>query len=72
LNKTSFVASLVGLVMAAGCAAPQASGPYQVNIPEEWQQDLSVGRLAMVDSAFYGVPWHLGESTTRWVRVKNG
>jgi hypothetical protein len=25
-----------------------------------WQQDLSVGELTVVDSAFYGVPWHLG------------
>jgi hypothetical protein len=59
-NKRSFVASLLGFVMAAGCGAPQTRGPYQVNIPEEWQQDLSVGKLNMVDSAFYGVPWHLG------------
>ncbi|MHC4499084.1 MAG: hypothetical protein ACYS21_08250 [Planctomycetota bacterium] len=60
LNKMNLLASLVGLVMAAGCAGPRASGPYQVTIPEEWQQDLSVGKLTMVDSAFYGVPWRLG------------
>jgi len=56
----NLLASLFGFLMAAGCAAPQRSGPYQVNIPEHWQQDLSVGKLTMVDSAFYGVPWHLG------------
>ena len=59
-NRTNFLASLFGLFMVAGCAAPQASGPYQVNIPEKWQRDLSVGKLTLVDSGFYGVPWRLG------------
>jgi hypothetical protein len=54
------VASLLSFVMAAGCAGPRASGPYEVSIPKEWRQDLSLGSLTVVDSAFYGVPWHLG------------
>jgi hypothetical protein len=59
-NRMNLLASLLSLVMAAGCGAPQTRGPYQVSIPDEWQRDLSVGKLTVVDSAFYGVPWHLG------------
>ncbi|HUW20396.1 MAG TPA: hypothetical protein VMW16_13950 [Sedimentisphaerales bacterium] len=37
-----------------------AAREYEVTIPEEWKQDLSVGKLTLVDSAFYGVPWRFG------------
>jgi hypothetical protein len=33
---------------------------YEVTIPEEWKQEISVGELTVDCNAFYGVPWFLG------------
>ena len=33
---------------------------YDLTIPEEWKQSISVGELTVDCNAFYGVPWFLG------------
>ncbi|MHC4324289.1 MAG: hypothetical protein ACYSUX_08455 [Planctomycetota bacterium] len=33
---------------------------YDLTIPEEWEQEISVGELTVDCNAFYGVPWFLG------------
>ncbi len=33
---------------------------YDVTVPDEWKSMLSVGKLSVVGSPFYGVPWHRG------------
>ncbi|MHC4529354.1 MAG: hypothetical protein ACYTEX_14450 [Planctomycetota bacterium] len=60
LTKVAVLAGAVTLAFVGGCARSQRSGLYEVMIPAAWKSDLSVGKLTVVDSAFYGVPWHLG------------
>jgi RNA polymerase sigma factor (sigma-70 family) len=37
-----------------------AVGEYDVTIPDDWKQMISVGKLSLVGSPFYGVPWDWG------------
>ncbi len=59
--KLIVLVNLVSLAFTIGCEGPETtSGTYDVTIPEEWQSSISVGKLTVVDSAFYGVPWFFG------------
>ena len=51
---------LIVAVFTIGCFGSESSKSYDVNIPEEWKKDISVGELTIDHNAFYGVPWFLG------------
>ena len=52
--------SLVVAIFAVGCVGSVSTKSYEVTIPEEWKQKISVGELTIDSNAFYGVPWFLG------------
>ncbi|MHC4604220.1 MAG: hypothetical protein ACYS6W_12915, partial [Planctomycetota bacterium] len=57
--KRTFICLAI-LIFAVGCTTVDTRRAYDVTIPEEWQSSISVGKLTMVGSACYGVPWTFG------------
>lgn len=55
LSKFAASGVLSVMVFVVGCAGPQRSRTYEVTIPEEWKQYVSVGKLRVVGPPFYGV-----------------
>jgi hypothetical protein len=53
----SHLASLASLIIFT---IPAFSKPYEVGIPEQWKQYVSIGELTVDCNAFYGVPWEFG------------
>lgn len=43
-----------------GCAGIGIGETYDLTIPEDWTQSISVGALTIECNAFYGVPWSFG------------
>lgn len=60
ISKLVFSRTLVVMFLVALCVGSVSSGSYEVTIPEEWKQEISVGELTVDCNAFYGVPWFFG------------
>lgn len=52
--------SLVVAIFAVGCVGSVYTKSYELTIPEEWKEKISVGELTIDSNAFYSVPWFLG------------
>lgn len=55
LSEFTILGGVLVFISLVGCAGPQTSRTYEVTIPEEWKSHVSVGKLRVVGSPFYGV-----------------
>ena len=58
--KLLVIKYLMSLSLIFGCASNGIAETYDLTIPEDWKQSISVGELTVDCNAFYGVPWSFG------------
>ena len=61
MNLKSFVFRyLVGLTLISSLTNTSLAESYDLTIPEDWKQSLSLGEITVDCNAFSGVPWFFG------------
>ncbi|MBN2182315.1 MAG: hypothetical protein JW715_10405 [Sedimentisphaerales bacterium] len=51
---------IAALALISIFAGAVKSETYEVNIPEQWNSKIAVGKATVDCNAFYGIPWHFG------------